>query len=230
MRLGIKKLAMLMVSVLGLVLSQLSCSAIPEPDVGRPLTFRTEHGPIPEGHDKYILFISTSLGHARTTTREKIRELDKLFKDFGEAIGPNNVAVWVNEPGSDSLSVSMGRRYADILARWAGQRIEYSDGPFILLLNKHPDTFNQRVPSERGEGPLVIVIGLRTISVERVVDVMDYLLTRIRRSQAEGEVDRVRIDMAVLWERLKSFYDKDRKFFKDATLTLLQAIPKATAR
>ncbi len=174
---------------------------------------------IPSGYDYYTLFINTSHTYANNESDKKLDTLERNFKRFGDSIGDRNLAVWVNEPGSKSLSVARGKYYADLLSSWPGVSLEYSDGPFVVITDLHPSKFT--VPKgESPDDPIVISISLGDITAARTIEVLNYVESRIRRD----DVSPTKTRLNVWWVRLAGYWDETefRDFMKDVTIALIK--------
>ena len=189
-----------------------------------PLAWRMDTADkIPVGFDTYTLFIDTSYEYADEAAAAKLEILNRNFKSFGDSIGDRNLAVWVNEPGSDRLSISRGKYFADLFSRWADQSLEYSDGPFVILSDTHPDVFKTETREALQEQePTIIVIAFNRISTQDVINVLNHLEARIRR----GEISASQTSLYTLWLQMKSWVtqEESRQFLKDITLALIAKI------
>lgn len=194
-----------------------------------PLAWRLgDTGQIPEGYNTYTLFLNTSTEYPDQSAPDKLRKLERHFKGFGDSIGENNLAVWVNDPGSNALSISRGKYYADLFSHWSGKSIEYTNGPFIIVSNRHPnDLVRERNAVTDQEEPLVVVISFNNVSSARIIEVLNYLDARIRRR----ELDAIRTNMHVFWVTVKSQWDQaDHEFLKNVTLAILPLAAKRILR
>lgn len=184
-----------------------------------PLAFHLGHtGKIPLGYKTYTLFLRTSYNYMDDSKPETLRVLERSFKAFGESIGDDNIAVWVNKKESNALSVSRGKYYADLFSHYSSNSIEYGDGPFIIISDKHPEELS-RLKSEIGneEKATVIVVGFKNMSSERMIEALNYFEARIRRE----ELSSTKANLYPLWISMKSLWDKaDKEFLKGVTLSL----------
>lgn len=97
-----------------------------------PLAWRLgDTGQIPEGYNTYTLFLNTSTEYPDQSAPDKLRKLERHFKGFGDSIGENNLAVWVNDPGSNALSISRGKYYADLFATGRGNLLSTPMAPLL---------------------------------------------------------------------------------------------------
>lgn len=185
-----------------------------------------ESGYIPQGFRTYTLFINTSVEYHDQTAADRLRSLERHFKSFADSIGDENLAVWVNDPGSDALSVSRGKYFADVFSNWADSSIEYSNGPYVMVSDRHPNTLKDLDPADRpADRPSVIVIGFNNISADRIIEVLNFVEARIRRAEA---LSAGRFQLKILWVELKTLWDDDefREFatglLKDVTIALIE--------
>ena len=187
-----------------------------------PLAWRLDRaGKIPSGFATYTLFLNTSAAYPDADAPKKLAVLKRQFEEFGHSIGDKNLAVWANEPDSDKLSVSRGKYYADVFARWSGQSVSYNDGPYVIVCDRHPDEL-QTAAAEPGASPSVIIISFRNVASDRIIEVLNYLEERIRREELKTAQPQV----YALWIKMKSWWDgADREFMKSVTLALLQKLP-----
>ena len=189
-----------------------------------PLTYHLGYtGKIPTGYKTYTLFLSTSYDYIDNETHDKLLILERNFKTFGDSIGANNLAVWVNRKRSNALDVSRGKYYADLFSKYSGKSIEYSNGPFVILSSLHPQELSRENRVDKSnEGPIVIVIGFKNISSKRVSEILSYVEARIRREELHAQ----KAEMYILWIKMKSIWDKaDKEFLKDVSLELISKIP-----
>lgn len=176
-------------------------------------------GKIPSGYKTYTLFLKTSYDYTNDTPSDKLRVLEKSFKVFGDSIGDDNIAVWVDKGENSALSVSRGKYYADLFSRYSGKSIEYSDGPFLILSGRHPEELSRlKSNGKNEENATIIVIGFRNISSKRMIEILNYLEARIRRD----ELNTTKTSLYTLWVSMKSWWDEtDKEFLKEVTLSLI---------
>ena len=173
---------------------------------------------IPDGYKYYTLLINTSVEYRDTSREETLQKLKDIFEEFGAAIGDNNLAVWMSEPGSIELSVSLGKYYADLVSTHSGLELEYSNGPFLVLTEFNPDDFESRVPADSGD---VMAISFAGVQPDRVIDVLNHVEARIRRNEVRlGDVD-----LFIFWTKLKSWWSED-EVVKDILLTFAHSFAK----
>jgi hypothetical protein len=185
-----------------------------------PLAFRLGDGAeIPEGHATYVLFLNASTEYPDRSAPDKLKTLERQFKAFGDSIGNSRLAVWVNDAGSPALSVSRGKYYVDLIARWTRKPIAYSDGPFVIISSRHPREL-ANAPPPNATDPAAVVISFSGIGADRIVEVLNLLEARIRRDEA---LTPAQFQMAVFWVRLQSWWDTtDHEFFKKVALTVIE--------
>jgi len=181
------------------------------------LAWKLEGAKIPAGYETYTLFFSTDSGYGDREAAQRLEALQREFKSFGDSIGARNLAVWVNEPGLDRLSVSRGKEFADLFARTSRSSLDYNDGPFVVVCDRHPDLFDAASGGVEAP-PRAIVLSFRGVSPDRVGEVLNFVEASIRRDS----VDARRIGMQALWVKMKSWWEQtDRTFVKQVILTLI---------
>jgi hypothetical protein len=188
--------------------------------VDTALAWRLGDAPsLPEGYRTYILFVNASAAYPDRAAADTLRTLERNFKRFGDSIGDSHLAVWVNERGQPALSVSRGKYYVDLVAKWSRRSIEYSDGPFVIVSSRHPRDLDR--PPMPGD-PTAVVIGFREIAPTHIVEVLNLIEARIRREEV---LTSSQFRLALLWVRLQSWWDTtNNEFFKKAVLALIEKL------
>ena len=178
---------------------------------------------IPKGFGTYTLFFNTSYEYTDKTAPNKLNILKRNFERFGNSIGSNNLAVWLREPDSEQLSVSRGIYYADVFSKWTDESLEYSDGPYMIISNTHPDYFmNTQLQQDPNQEPIVIAVGFNNISEDRIINILNFMEARIRRSQLHP----TSIKLKILWVKMQSWLDDKevREFLKGVFFRLIEKI------
>jgi len=189
---------------------------------GAPVAWSFDEGErIPTNYSTYTLFLNTSYEYAEQETLETLTGLRTKFARFGKSVGKENLAVWVNEPGTGDLSVARGKYYLDIFDKWSDAApLEYSSGPYVVVTDTHPDELKTASDGKlRNLRPIVIAISFQSVSTNRVTELLNVLEKRIRT----GEIDSAEIGLKVFSLSLKSWWNdnEDKQFLKDITLALL---------
>ena len=171
----------------------------------------------PTGKELYIFFISTSESYSQTGLDKVITEMRNKFTAFGKSIGENNVAVWVNQRGSSRLSARHGKFVADRYRLFALSDFSYSNGPYIIVTNAHPqlafsEQFSKLKPdSTEATGPFVVSISLNNVGAEYVVDALNGLEQSIRRN----EVTKLGAARLQTWLSFWTWYDANKSTVAD---------------
>lgn len=160
----------------------------------------------------YIFFIRTSEQFTSDNAETAEISLRNHFKDFGEAVGDGNVAVWANEKGAPELSARIGKLLADRYRLYSYSDFSYNDGPYIIVSNVSP-VIALRHPFERmtglhasGQEYFAVGISFNGISEQYVIQAMNYLEEVIRRGQI-SEVGARRIQF---WLDLDTWYSQNK--------------------
>jgi hypothetical protein len=142
-------------------------------------------GSIPQaGYKSWSLFLISSPEWLLRQTSEELNALYERFQTFGEAIGPENLAVWFwSEP---TLTLFGGnRRVVDVprsVAICKGLKLKPSEGPYVVVMTKYPGQCLLTDPDSFPKGatpPLVIKLnGNDAASTTHLLgDLADKLLT-----------------------------------------------------
>ncbi len=168
---------------------------------------------IPENYKTYTMFIATSHHYIEKITTKELYKFKKEFIRLGKSIGTENLAVWVNDPRSETLNVELGKTYCDRLDSWYGLYLDYSDGPFIIFLTHHPDI-------KPNENDFAATISFEHKTNDYIVEAMEYLEAQIRR----GKVSKFKTTTVDFWLDLKSFATKNAKHLKDVIVIVVNAM------
>ncbi len=187
--------------------------------ISNPLAWPLDGAKIPDGYRTYTLFFNASAEYQDRDTPEKLTILRRNFKSFGDSIGGSNLAVWVNEPSTERLSVSRGKEFADLFALASSASLNYNDGPFVVVCDRHPDLFAKDASTTNaGERPQAIVIGFRNISSDLIVDVLNFVEQSIRRDN----ISATGIGLYAFSAKMKSWWAQtDRDFIKKVVLAFV---------
>jgi len=188
-----------------------------------PLAWKLEGMSVPKDFKTYTFFVTTSPEYVGNNWNEVMQALRRNFQVFGDSIGDRNLAVWVNDPGSDLLSVSRGRYFAERYASAIGTTIDYNGGPYVLVTNVHPDELPEATKYANEEEPAVIMIGFNNISPNRVIEVLNALDKHLRY---DDKLVAGPIRMEVLWVKIKSWWDDpdNRSLVKDIVIILFPVV------
>lgn len=164
------------VVVLVVILGGCATPSIDEQGVGA--TNIRDVATIPGGYRTYTLFISTSYDYAGLGNSGVVSQtLARRFKRFGTAIGEDNYAAFVSDPATGRLDVAAGRTILDKLKGWYHLSNPYSDGPYVIVLQRHPAS--APVGDESAA-----VISLKGQSAERVMSILDELEAELNTQHA----------------------------------------------
>jgi hypothetical protein len=95
--------------------------------------------PIPQsGYKSWSLFLISSPEWLLGQTKEKLSALYEQFQIFGNAIGPENLALWF---WSDPKPFSVHERAVDVprsVAICKRLKLKPSEGPYVVVMTKYP--------------------------------------------------------------------------------------------
>jgi hypothetical protein len=148
-----------------------------------PRAYGSDHPSQPSGSEVYpteaishefkswSLFLICGPGWILRNKDEGVRLLYEDFKAFGDAIGPNNVAVWfwkkTGAPTADNVDVDRSARYCQ------KYHLLPSDTPQLLVTTHFPD--------DPGEGDK-FVVSLRGLSASEGANALDKITDQLMQS------------------------------------------------
>ncbi len=92
---------------------------------------------IPKNHSTWSLFLVCNPAWILQNGDQGIAELFKQYKAFGDAIGPNNLAIWFwkkpGTPTADNTDVSRSSTYCE------KYKLLPSESPHVLVTTSYPD-------------------------------------------------------------------------------------------
>ncbi len=140
--------------------------------------------PIPAIYQNYALLLFPSTEWLSNSKKETTQSIFRSFKDFGDAIGERNAAIWFVDH-SGKTDVSRSKEYC------RKYNLSYNSGPYIVVMPKHPDKLTSKDE--------VVVIRISNISPDKVTPILntleeDLLISRrIRRRKLLYEEIKQRI-------------------------------------
>jgi len=180
---------------------------------------------IPTGYASYTLFIATNTQGvaAESATNQKI--LEERFSDFGDSIGSNNLAVWVGDSSTGKLSISLGKYYLDDFSKWTTRSLEYSDGPYIILSDRHPDQWVSNDAEADKEKTVSIAISFSTTPSIRTIKVLDFIEARIRRDQLDQQAIEMQLLSASMTDWWSEWWEESgASWFREVSLLVVEAL------
>lgn len=137
-----------------------------EDPMGRKMFLR-KRGSLPTGLNAYVLFLIPSPKLAEDYS--SIRLLKEQFEELGESIGTKQAAVWLGERYSNYIDVARSKFYCDLF------RLNYNDGPYVVVTNVRPDDFSL--------GEEAVVVKLNDIAPKRILMILNVLEQDLRTEQ-----------------------------------------------
>ena len=136
----------------------------------------TQNNSIPKGFNTYTFFLSPSLEYASKNTAKTVDQLGKYFTNFGKSIGPNNVAIFpTNITGR--IDVYRSKSLTDEISKiYPNLSLSYNNGPYVVVLNHHPDDFDSK-------NRAAVSISFQSIAPDRIIEGLNYIEEGIRRKQ-----------------------------------------------
>jgi hypothetical protein len=117
--------------------------------------------PVPKDYKAYALFLFPSTEWREKNKHADLQLLHKKFKDFGEAIGDKNAAVWFKGHSSTTVDVERSKFYCRKF------NLSYNDGPYVLVSKKRPDYLKS--------DDEIVAIKLSNISTSKIVPILNTL-------------------------------------------------------
>ncbi len=102
---------------------------------------------IPKNHSTWSLFLVCNPAWILQNGDQGIAELFKQYKAFGDAIGPNNLAIWFwkkpGTPTADNTDVSRSSTYCE------RYKLLPSESPHVLVTTSYPDDAHRSAARDR---------------------------------------------------------------------------------
>lgn len=149
--------------------------------------FTTPRDTIPKEHYKsWSLFLISNPEWILPESEEKIRELYYRFKAFGDAIGPDHLAVWfwTQRPTGDFF------KYVDVMrssAFCSKLNLPPSKSPYLIITSEYPGAGTlSRYPESFFELKNVSVVELSELDASEITTVLASLADRILIEGLDG--------------------------------------------
>lgn len=160
---------------------------------------------LPTEYRTYTIFLVPDATWATNQRAAELATLHQVFRNFGDAIGQSEAAIWLWLPNSARVDVLRSKDYCD---KW---KLNYNDGPYVVTTMIRPD----RVTA--ADDKLVIKLG--GVSPARVARVLNVLEADLRRRLEPRRGN-------VLYEEVKqalfSAFDQHRDTIVEIGVTLLK--------
>lgn len=131
-----------------------------------------QNGSIP--YASYTLFIATQYSYRP----EVSSTLTQAFDAFGDAIGDDNLAVFVTNQTTQRLDAAAGRTLLAVVNEQYSLSLKPDEGPYAILLPKHP-------ADEPSREDRAVVVSFSRQSPDEIAaaldDLRDQILSRRRR-------------------------------------------------
>lgn len=165
---------------------------------------------IPHGYDSWSIFLICNPAWLDRNGDEGIARLFAQYQHFGEAIGPDNLAIWfwkepALEPSADLTDVSRSSVYCE--------RYELlpSRAPYVLVTTAHPDA---EAPGDR------FVISLGGLGADETAE----MLARLTDQLLVTGLDQSGLNASRDWQRLlgaaASLFEDLGSYFTDVAFTI----------
>jgi hypothetical protein len=168
--------------------------------------------PIPEGYKTWSLFLINNPEWILPQKEENLNNLFEQFKAFGDAIGPENLAVWfwVGEASEPWATKPRDIKNVDFLrssAFCSQLKLPASKSPYILitteypgagLLSDYPQTFN--TPENYS------IVELNNLSADEITSV----LNKIADQLLTEDISSINTESEDFWRSLQNTYEAIR--------------------
>lgn len=152
----------------------------------------TSRQPFPANLASYSVFLFTDTTWLKKTKAAEIEAIHDAFKRMGDSLGQTKGTIWLAKTsGSLQPDVDRGKAMADVF------QLDYNDGPYVVTSSVRPDLADA--------SSSVIVIRLKDIAPERIVNVLNVLEQDLRRG---SEVRYKAILVQEVWQRFRSLTRK----------------------
>jgi hypothetical protein len=192
------------------------------------IEFTSSKDKIPKGYKSYTLFLIPSSDWDKDSTRQIVEKMSSNFRNFGESIGSDNLAVWfvifISDMGKlghhtfydiwpDKEKLSLYEEFQTDYIRSKEYcdkyNLSYNDGPYVVFTTKHPDraTLND-----------LIILQLNNIRPNRFILLLNDLEQGIRRNEINKKTKTLKIKN--YYEILYKVISSNAEFMKQVALKI----------
>ena len=184
--------------------------------------FTSTNDTIPKDHYKsWSLFLVSNPEWALPESNNKLRELYYRFKAFGDALGPDHLAVWfwTKDPIDEDLF-----KYLDVMrssAFCSKLNLPSSKSPYVVITSEYPgNSLLSKYPESFNSLEKFSVIELNKLKAEEITQVLTSLVDPIK----ENDLDAIDPKTEDFWRGLQRSYENIRDTLVDICKSITMTI------